>query len=79
MKSGYGPAEAAEVLGSKVLLAECIAARWIKPKVQRHTLTPYDFSEIAAACEPNRGGEMPPPLRRKNPRKPATAKEVVHV
>lgn len=65
MKLAYRPDEAAEVLGSEVLFKECVAAKWIKPKVQRHKLTLYDFSEIANCWKRICGGELPPPIERK--------------
>ena len=72
MKLGYRPDEAADVLGSEELLKECVAAGWIKPKVQRHRLTIFDGSDLAECwgriCE----GEMPPPLKRKNKKEELT-------
>lgn len=65
MKLGYRPDEAAAVVGSAQLLAECEAAGWIKPRVRRHKLTLYDYSDIAKCWARICKGEMPPALPRK--------------
>jgi hypothetical protein len=78
MKLGYRPEEAAEVIGSKVLFEDCVAAGWIKPKVQRHKLTLYDFSEIAALWERICKGDQPQSAPRRTPRK-TSIKEATNV
>ena len=59
VKYGYRPPEAADALGSAKLLAECVAAGWIKPVVQRHKLTLYDRAAIASCWGRILSGEMP--------------------
>lgn len=73
MKLAYRPKEAADVLGSMQLLDECVAAGWLKPKLQRHKLTLYDYSEIAKCWSRICDGEMPPPLVRKEKQEVAHA------
>jgi hypothetical protein len=59
IKYGYRPPEAAYALGSEKLLAECVAAGWIKPTVKRHKLTLYDRGDIASCWSRILAGEMP--------------------
>jgi hypothetical protein len=47
------------MLGSEKLLAECVAAGWIKPRVKRHKLTVYDRGDIAACWMRILNGETP--------------------
>jgi hypothetical protein len=65
MKLGYRPDEAAQVVGSEQLLNEMVAAQWLKPKIQRHKMTLYDYSDIAKCWARICKGEIPPPLKRK--------------
>ncbi len=65
LKLGYRPDEAADVLGSSQLLAEAVAAGWIKPVVQRHKLTLFDGAKLAQVWARICVGELPPPLPRK--------------
>jgi len=64
-KLGYRPDEAADVLGSSELLAECEAAGWIKPAVRRTKLTIYDYSELVKCWVRICRGELPPARARK--------------
>jgi hypothetical protein len=59
IKYGFRPPEAAYALGSEKLLAECVAAGWIKPTVKRHKLTLYDRADIATCWSRILAGEMP--------------------
>jgi hypothetical protein len=59
IKYGFRPPEAAYALGSEKLLAECVAAGWIKPAVKRHKLTLYDRAAIATCWTRILAGEMP--------------------
>jgi hypothetical protein len=59
IKYGFRPPEAAYALGSEKLLAECVAAGWIKPAVKRHKLTLYDRAHIATCWSRILAGEMP--------------------
>jgi len=59
VKYGFRPSEAAYVLGSEKLLAECVTAGWIKPVVKRHKLTLYDRGDIASCWARILAGEMP--------------------
>src|SRR5262245_47906257 len=59
IKYGYRPPEAADALGSEKLLAECVAAGWLKPVVKRHKLTLYDRAAIAICWTRILAGEMP--------------------
>jgi hypothetical protein len=65
MKLGYRPEEAAAVVGSGQLLTEMVAAGWLRPRIQRHKLTLYDYSDIAKCWARICTGECPPPLKRK--------------
>ena len=58
-KYGFRPLEAAYALGSQKLLAECVAAGWIKPVVKRHKLTLYDRADIAKCWTRILAGELP--------------------
>jgi len=59
LKYGFRPPEAADLFGSQQLLAECVAAGWIKPVVQRHKLTLYDRGHLAACWARILAGEVP--------------------
>jgi hypothetical protein len=59
LKYGFRPPEAAEVLGSEKLLAECVTAGWIKPVIKRHKLTLYDRADIASCWTRLLAGEVP--------------------
>jgi hypothetical protein len=59
IKYAFRPPEAAYALGSEKLLAECVAAGWIKPTVKRHKLTLYDRGDIASCWSRILEGEMP--------------------
>jgi hypothetical protein len=59
IKYGFRPPEAAYALGSEKLLAECVAAKWIKPTVKRHKLTLYDRADIATCWSRILAGELP--------------------
>lgn len=65
MSFGLRPEKAAAEIGSKQLLDECVAAGWIKPVVQRHKLTLYDYTALAKCWARIAGGELPAPLSRK--------------
>ena len=69
MKHGYRPDEAAAVVGSMQLLKEFVAAGWLKPVVQRHKMTIYDFSDIAKCWQRVKSGDLPPPLKRASRKK----------
>jgi hypothetical protein len=68
IKYGFRPAEAAEAFGSEKLLAECVAAQWLKPVVKRHKLTLYDRADIAACWSRILAGEMPTEAHESRPR-----------
>jgi hypothetical protein len=68
IKYGFRPPEAAYALGSEKLLAECVAAEWIKPIVKRHKLTLYDRADIATCWSRILAGEMPTEARKSRPR-----------
>jgi hypothetical protein len=59
VKYGYRPPEAAAALGSEKLLAECVKAGWIKPRIKRHKLTLYDRADIATCWSRILAGETP--------------------
>jgi hypothetical protein len=79
MKLGYRPKEAAQCIGSQELFDAAVEAGWIKPVVQRHKLTLYDFTAVANLWERILAGEVPPARQRKTPRPTSTKKEVAHV
>jgi hypothetical protein len=58
-KYGFRPPEAAFALGSEKLLAECVAAGWLKAVVKRHKLTLYDRGDIASCWSRILAGEVP--------------------
>lgn len=64
LKLGYRPDEAAHMIGSAQLLAEMVAAGWVKPAMQRHKLTLYDGGALAKAWAKILSGQVPPPLKR---------------
>jgi hypothetical protein len=70
LKLGLRPAEAAFLLGSTQLLAELVAAQWLKPVVNRHKLLLYDKADVNRAWARLLSGEQPPKLQRKS--SPAT-------
>ena len=62
-KYGFRPPEAAYALGSEKLLAECVAAGWIKPTIKRHKLTLYDRADIASCWARILAGQAPTEVR----------------
>jgi hypothetical protein len=59
IKYGLRPAEAIAALGSKSLLQDLIAARWLSPVVRQHKLTLYDRNDVARCWERLKNGEHP--------------------
>lgn len=59
-KLGFRPEEAAFVLGSRQLLEEMVAAKWIEPRVDRHKLKLFDGGDLARAWARILNGEEPP-------------------
>ena len=64
LKYGYRPPEAADLLGSKQLLAECVAAGWIKPVIQRKKMTLFAGVHLTVCWARILDGEMPPRIVR---------------
>lgn len=58
-KLGLRPDEVASALGSVQLLRAMVAARWIRPVIQRHKLTLYDSWDVARAWSRILNGEDP--------------------
>lgn len=51
LKLGYRPDEAAHLLGSEKLLADCVAEGWLRPVVQVNRCTLYDQRDLVTAWE----------------------------
>ena len=65
VKLGYRPDEVAFLLGSPQLFAEMVAAKWLKPVVNRHKLQLFDRGDISRAWVRILNGEEPPRRERK--------------
>ena len=61
-KLGLRPSDAAELIGSETLFEEMRKAGWIKPTVERHKLTLYDYGAVVKCWVRVLGGELPPRL-----------------
>jgi hypothetical protein len=60
VKLGYRPDEVAFILGSVQLFDEMVAAKWLRPVVNRHKLLLYDRGDISRAWARIINGEEPP-------------------
>ena len=65
VKLGYRPDEVAFILGSVQLFDEMVAAKWLRPVVNRHKLLLYDRGDISRAWARIINGEEPPRRQRK--------------
>lgn len=59
MKLGLSASEAADAIGSRVLLRQMEKAGWVKPVLRRHKLTLFDCDAICGAWERIKKGEVP--------------------
>ena len=66
LKLGLRREEAAFLLGSIQLFDELVAAKWLKPVINRHKLQLFDRGDVTKAWVRILNGEEPPQLVRSN-------------
>ncbi len=71
LKLGYRPADVAEAFGSEELYRRAVEAGMLKPKIEERKLVLYNASDVIKCWGLIMDGRIPPPRKRKTPRKKA--------
>lgn len=56
---GLTPEQCCEIIPSPVLFKKLVSARWLKPVVDRHKATLYDYGDLKLCWARLRRGEYP--------------------